>query len=214
MSNWNEIKNNIAELNNITKLSPKDNKPLDNELIMCLFCNKINLKYRYKPYYEVPFMDYTTRMFDTLSNENKNFFIEANKDKMINIYINSIKNVLITQIDIFNRSEKINSSINKDFNIDINLLLISAIDNLTIDKYKKLSEFLYDIDVKYLEMAKESIINSNKNKTLDIMIFGIIMPEHFLNNNIYNINQSYINIFLIIIIILLLIVLFMKIIHD
>jgi hypothetical protein len=52
MSNWNKIKNNIAELNNITKLSPKDNKPLDNELIMCLFCNKINLKYRYKPYYD------------------------------------------------------------------------------------------------------------------------------------------------------------------
>lgn len=213
MSNWNEIKNNIAELNNITKLSPKDNKPLDNELIMCLFCNKINLKYRYKPYYEVPFMDYTTRMFDTLSNENKNFFIEANKDKMINIYINSIKNVLITQIDIFNRSEKINSNINKDFNIDINLLLISAIDNLTIDKYKKLSEFLYDIDVKYLEMAKESIINSNKNKTLDIMIFGIIIPERFLNINNNN-YQSYINVFLIIIIILLLIVLFKKMPRD
>jgi hypothetical protein len=208
MSNWNEIKNNIAELNNMTKQSPKDNKPLDNEFIMCLFCNKINLKYRYKPYYEVPFMEYTTRMFDTLSNENKNFFIEASKDNMINTYINSIKNVLITQIDIFNRSEKINSSINKDFNIDINLLLISAIDNLTIQKYKKLSEFLYDIDIKYLEMAKESIINSNKNKPLDVMIFGIIMPEHF--SNINNVNQSYINIFLIIIIILLLIYLFMK----
>jgi hypothetical protein len=199
MSKWDEIKNNIGELNNTTKQSPVDNKPLDNELIMCLFCNKINLKYRYKPYYEVPFIDYTTRMFNTLSYENSNFFIEANKDTMINIYINSIKNVITLQMNIFNKSLD-----NNNINIDINLLLISAIDNLDIIKYKKMSKMLYDIDIKYLDFAKESIINSNKNKSLDVMVYGIDIKETFSNNNINN-NQLYINIFLIIILIILII---------
>jgi hypothetical protein len=201
MSNWDGIKKNISELNNTTKQSPVDNKTLDNELIMCLFCNKINLKYRYKPYYEVPFIDYTTRMFNTLINENTNFFIEANKDSMINTYIESIKNVIKTQMDILNKNKSVDIN---NINIDLNLLLLSAIDNLDMNKYKKLSKMLYEIDIKYLDFAKESIINSNKNKSLDVMVYGIELKETFLNN--INNNQLYINIFLIIILIILIII--------
>ena len=73
-------------------------------------------------------------------------------------------------------------------------------------KYKILSEMLYNIDnqgSKYLDYAKESIINSNKNMSLDKMIYGIDIPEHFnnVNNNNYNIN-----IILIILIILLILI--------
>ena len=39
MSDWSKIKNNISELEGNNKLSPLDKKPLDNELVMCLFCN-------------------------------------------------------------------------------------------------------------------------------------------------------------------------------
>ena len=173
---------------------------------MCLFCNKINLKYRYKPYYEVPFIDYTTRMFNTLMNENTNFFIEANKDSLINIYIDSIKNVIKTQMDILNKNKSVDIN---NINIDLNLLLLSAIDNLDMKKYKILSKMLYEIDMKYLDFAKESIINSNKNKSLDIIVYGIELKETFLNNNINN-NQLYINILLIIILIILIILIIIK----
>lgn len=190
MSDWNNIKYNIAEINNITKKSPVDSSPLNNEYIMSLFINKINLKYRFEPYYEVPFVEYTTRLFNKLNYENKNFFIEANKDNMINIYINSIKNILTTQFNIYNKSKK---EIN--INIDTNLLLISALQNLNLIKYNKLSQMLYEVDKKYLDLSKESIINTNKNISLDKMVYGIDMPkvsEHF------DFNFNCINCFLII----------------
>jgi hypothetical protein len=210
MSNWDIIKNNISELNNKTRLSPIDKKPLNNELVMCLFCNKINLKYRFEPYYEVPFIDYTTRMFNTIINDkiDDNFFDVAKKDKLINEYINSIKNVIITKINIafendpeFKKKYE-NKNINDIIkNVDINLILVSAIDNLNMDKYKILSKMLYNIDKKYLDYAKESIINSNKNISLDRIIYKIDIPEHFNNN--YNNNNI---IFIILIIILILII--------
>jgi hypothetical protein len=233
MTDWDTIKNNIAEFNGTNKLSPIDNKPLDNELIMCLFCNKINLKYRFEPYYEVPFIEYTTRIFDTIlgsdyiDNETKpepdtepdtepeNFFDIAIKDKQINIYINSIKNVILTQIRIMSKDHP---NILKDNNIDtilnnfdINLILISALENLDMRKYKILSKMLYNKDNlgnKYLDYAKESIINSNKNISLDKMVYGIDLPENFYNN--VNYNNLYINIFLIIIIIIIIIINYLR----
>lgn len=211
MSDWNKIKNKLSELNTKTILNPIDKKPLDNELVMCLFCNKINLKYRFEPYYEVPFIDYTTRMFNTIIYDNidDNFFTVASSDKLINTYINSIKNVLITKINIAFQN---NPDLKKDYNInnfdkntDKNLILVSAIDNLNMDKYKKLSEMLYNIDNKYLDYAKESIINSNKNMSLDKMLYGIDIPEHFINT-INNRSFYIINIILIIIIVLIILI--------
>jgi hypothetical protein len=211
MSDWDKIKNKVSELNTKTILNPIDKKPLDNELVMCLFCNKINLKYRFEPYYEVPFVDYVTRMFNTIINDNidDNFFTVASSDKLINTYINSIKNVLITKINIaFQNNPDLkkqyeNKNINDIIkNVDVNLILVSAIDNLNIDKYKKLSEMLYNIDNKYLDYAKESIINSNKNMSLDKMLYGIDIPEQFVNTN----NFNYINIILIILIIIIILI--------
>lgn len=218
MTDWNIIKNNIAELNGINKLSPVDNKPLDNELIMCLYCNKVNLKYRFMPYYEVQFIEYTTRIFDTTINNN-DFFDMAIKDKQINIYINSIKNVILTQLRIMSKDNpEIIDNLIKENNIDkskediyniilndidINLILVSALENLDMRKYKILSEMLYNKNSKYLDYAKESIINSNKNISLDKMVYGIDLPEHFNNVNLnYNL---YINILLIIIMIIIII---------
>lgn len=240
MINWDEIKNNIGELNGKNILSPIDNKPLDNELIMCLFCNKINLKYRFEPYYEIPFIEHTTRIFDTVISgfnediltstslidnfkNNNNFFDVAKNDNMITTYILSIKNTIITQIKIATKTDpdKIKKMINEpdistnDVDIydyitnkfDINLLLISALENMDLRKYKILSEMLYNIDnqeSKYLDYAKESIINSNKNISLDKMMYGFNLPtkkdfEFFTNNS----NIMYINLILIIIIILI-----------
>jgi hypothetical protein len=268
MINWNEIKNNIGELNGNNILSPKDNKPLDNELIMCLFCNKINLKYRFEPYYEIPFIEYNTRIFDTVIsgfdednitsssvsttstsvlNENniistslssselidnfkntKNFFDVAKNDKMIITYILSIKNIIITQIKIVTKSdpEKIKKLINEpnintnDINIydyitnnfDINLILVSALENMDLRKYKILSEMLYNIDNKYLDYAKESIINSNKNISLDKMVYKFDLPtkkdfEFFTNNS----NYIYINFILILLIVLIFIIFILQI---
>jgi hypothetical protein len=234
MSDWDKIKNDIAKLDNKTKLSPIDNKPLDNELIMCLFINKVNLKYRFEPYYEVPFIDYTTRMFNTIIDnyENRidvvNFFYFAKKDAMIKTYIESIKNTLITKIRIDENnkpdikkyiSDLIKENNNTDKyqiydiikkNVDINLILVSALENLDMRKYKILSKMLYNIDNqgnKYLDYAKESIINSNKKISLDKMVFGIDLQEKF--NNIENFSnnskKSYLNWLLILIILLLII---------
>jgi hypothetical protein len=244
MINWDEIKNNIGELNGNNILSPIDNKPLNNELIMCLFCNKINLKYRFEPYYEIHFIEYNTRIFNTVisgfyennnstssSNKNfknndieyKNFFDVVKKEKMITTYILSIKNIIITQIKIATKSEpdKIKKLINEqninnidiyDYitnKFDINLILVSALDNMDLIKYKILSEMLYNIDNKYLDYAKESIINSNKNMSLDEMVYGFNLPtktdiEMFANNSII----LYINYLLIILIIIILILIF------
>jgi hypothetical protein len=255
MSNWDEIKNNIAELNGNNKLSPIDNKPLDNELIMCLFCNKVNLKYRFQPYYEVPFIEYTTRIFDTTvgsdyiyssedattsilsekykksekpehfeKEEHNDFFEIAKKEPQIITYITSIKNVILTQIRIVSKKNPdIINNLIKDKNIDtskediydiilnkfdINLILVSALENLDMRKYKILSKMLYNEDNKYLDYAKESIINSNKTISLDKMVYGIDLPddskiENFNNNS--NSNNLYINFFLILIIILIII---------
>ena len=82
MINWDEIKNNIGELNGENILSPIDNKPLDNELIMCLFCNKINLKYRFEPYYEIPFIEYNTRIFKN-SNETARLSFFNSSDQLV-----------------------------------------------------------------------------------------------------------------------------------
>ena len=254
MINWDAIKNNIGELNGNNILSPIDNKPLNNELIMCLFCNKINLKYRFEPYYEIPFIEYNTRIFDTVIsgfyennnstsslNENnnstsslndsfknndieyKNFFDVAKNEKMITTYILSIKNIIITQIKIATKSDpdKIKKLINEqninnidiyDYitnKFDINLILVSALDNMDLRKYKILSEMLYNIDNKYLDYAKESIINSNKNMSLDEMVYGFNLPtktdiEMFANNS----TILYINYLLIILIIIILILIF------
>ncbi len=235
MSDWDKIKNNIAKLNGVTKLSPIDKEPLDNELIMCLFINKVNLKYRFQPYYEVPFLDYTTRMFNTVidnyenRNDVENFFIVANKDEMINTYIDSIKNILITQIklDANNKPnikayiadliEENNYNTNKDkvfdlikSNFDINLILCSALEFLDMRKYKILSKMLYNIDNKYLDYAKESIINSNNIKSLEQMIYGFNITEHMSINNIETFGYSYINFILIIILFLLFIYITLK----
>jgi hypothetical protein len=202
ITNWDDIKNNIAELNGINKLSPIDKTPLNNELIMCLFCNKINLKYRFQAYYEVPFLDYTTRMFNTLINENNNFFIEASKDLLLKEYIDSINNTIKTKIYTINKSENTDYNLN----IDTNLLLISALENLDMNKYKILSKLLYEMDVKYLDYAKESIINSNKNKSLDKMVYGIdVLNNAFEIFSNHSVSSSYLNYFLIIIIFLLII---------
>lgn len=280
MINWDEIKNNIGELNQQnginTKMSPIDNKPLNNELIMCLFCNKINLKYRFESYYEVSFIEYATRIFDSVlgddyidssdelktkmvckticesspegteipitqknsenseeSGEKENFendklnnyFEVARKDPLIKTYIDSIKNVILTQLKI---SVKKNPDIIKDISrennlditkndiyefvvdkIDTNLLLISALENLDMRKYKILSKMLYNIDndgYKYLDYAKESIINSNKNISLDKMVFGFDLPKKFnITENFSSSNNLYLNWVLIIIILLLII---------
>jgi hypothetical protein len=232
MSDWNDIKNKISYLNDKTKLSPIDKKPLDNELIMCLFINKVNLKFRFEPYYEVPFLDYTTRMFNTVIDnyENRtnveNFFEVAKKDTMIKTYIDSIKNTLITKIkiDAINKpdikkyiSDLINQNNNKNKeeildliinNFDINLILCSALEFLDMRKYKILSKMLYNVDnqgYKYLDYAKESIINSNKNKSLDQIVFGINITEHMSRNIKENFGGYHINFILIIILFLLLI---------
>ena len=276
MTDWDTIKNNIAELNGNNKLSPIDNKPLDNELIMCLFCNKVNLKYRFEPYYEVPFIEYTTRIFESIlgydesiksdkivcktvckssseleleledstsssiiptettsqelstvvtemqeyfdKEEQKNFFEVAKKEPQIKIYIDSIKNVILTQIRISVKKnpdiiKEQNIDTNKDDiydtilnNVDVNLLLVSALENLDMRKYKILSKMLYNQGNKYLDYAKESIINSNKNISLDKMVYGIdlINIEHFNNINV-NSNNLYLNLFLILIIIIIVI---------
>ena len=240
MINWNEIKNNIGELNGNNILSPIDNKPLDNELIMCLFCNKINLKYRFEPYYEIPFIEYNTRIFNTIisifyednnitsidnfknnDDEYKNFFDVAKNKKMISTYLLYIKNTIITQIKIATKSDpdKIKKLINEtninnndiyDYitnKFDINLILVSALDNMDLSKYKILSEMLYNIDNKYLDYAKESIINSNKNMSLDEMVYGFNLPtktdiEMFANNS----TILYINYLLIILIIIIILI--------
>ncbi len=238
-SNWDKIKNNIAELNGEIKLSPIDKNPLDNELIMCLFINKVNLKYRFEPYYEVPFLDYATRMFNTVIDnyENRkpedieNFFDVAKKDTMIKTYIDSIKNVLITKLQIEsrtnedikrsmdnilkegsknNRMQALNIIINR---FDINLILCSALEFLDMRKYKILSKMLYNINKTYLDYAKESIINSNKNKTLDEIVYGI----NFNSSNTISttnikegFNNNHINFVLIIILFILLIFITLK----
>jgi hypothetical protein len=238
MSDWDKIKNDIAELNGNNKLSPLDNKPLDNELIMCLFCNKVNLKYRFEPYYEVPFIEYTTRIFDSIlgydyldDKEQQNFFEVAKKDPQIITYINSIKNVILTQIRIISKK---NPDIIKDQNIDsnkediydsilnkfdINLILVSALENLNMRKYKILSKMLYNSgkqDTNYLDYAKESIINSNKNISLDKIVYGIDLSnkynniEHFNNNS----NNLYLNFFLILIMILIMIMITVNYLHT
>ncbi len=234
MSDWDKIKNDISELDGKNKLSPIDKKPLDNELIMCLFINKVNLKYRFEPYFEVPFLDYTTRMFNTVIDnyearkpeDIKNFFDVAKKDTMIKVYIDSIKNTFITMIRIESRDNptikkyisdiiKEKNDINKDEifdiienRIDINLILCSALEFLDMRKYKILSKMLYNQDNKYLDYAKESIINSNKNKTLDEIVYGI----NFNSSNTISttnikegFNNNHINFVLIIILFILLI---------
>jgi hypothetical protein len=234
MSDWDKIKNNIAILDEKTKLSPIDKKPLDNELIMCLFINKVNLKYRFEPYYEVPFLDYTTRMFNTVIDdyENRtdveNFFDVAKKDTMIKIYINSIKDTLITKFQIESRDKpdiknyiddliKENNNINRNeiFDIirnkfDINLILCSALEFLDMRKYKILSNMLYNQGSKYLDYAKESIINSNKNKSLDQIVYGINITEHMFGVILENFGNSQTNFILIIILLILLIYLTLK----
>jgi hypothetical protein len=234
MSDWDKIKNNIAILDEKTKLSPIDKKPLDNELIMCLFINKVNLKYRFEPYYEVPFLDYTTRMFNTVIDdyENRtdveNFFDVAKKDTMIKIYINSIKDTLITKFQIESRDKpdiknyiddliKENNNINRNeiFDIirnkfDINLILCSALEFLDMRKYKILSKMLYNQGSKYLDYAKESIINSNKNKSLDQIVYGINITEHMFGVILENFGNSQTNFILIIILLILLIYLTLK----
>ncbi len=237
MSDWDKIKNDIAMLDEKTRLSPIDKKPLDNELIMCLFINKVNLKYRFEPYYEVPFIDYTTRMFNTVIDnyENRtdveNFFDVAKNDTMIKIYINSIKDTLITKFQIESRDKpdvknyiadliKENNNINRNeiFDIirnkfDINLILCSALEFLDMRKYKILSKMLYNLDnqgYKYLDYAKESIINSNKNKSLDQIVYGINITEHMSGIIKENFNNPQINFTLIIILLLLLIYLTLK----
>ncbi len=222
---WENIKKNISELNGNTKLSPIDKTPLNNELIMCLFCNKINLKYRFEPYYEVPFIDYTTRIFETVINlkDGTNFFEVAKKEALIKTYIESIKNVILTQIKISTKNDmkKLNELINnvildKDQNIydyilskfDINLILVSAIENLDMEKYKILSKMLYNQNSLYLDYAKESIINSNKKISLDKMTYGIDLPQNkteLFSNNINYSNNLYLNSILIIIVLLVII---------
>ncbi len=217
MSNWEEIKNQISELDGVSKKSPTDGSLLNNELIMCLFINKINLKYRFKPYYEPPFIDYCNRFFNNTVDEN--VFIKAYNDKMIKKYIESIIDVLKTKILIAykNSTEKsIKSSSSTStktilsgpttipsssssildgidlLNVDYLLIYCSALENLDLNKYKKLSKMLYEIDTEYLDFAKESIINSNKELSLDKIMFGIDIPEKF--ENFENIENSFINI--------------------
>ncbi len=230
MSDWDKIKNDISELDGKNKLSPIDKKPLDNELIMCLFINKVNLKYRFEPYFEVPFLDYTTRMFNTVIDnyearkpeDIKNFFDVAKKDTMIKVYIDSIKNTFITMIRIESRDNptikkyisdiiKEKNDINKDEifdiienRIDINLILCSALEFLDMRKYKILSKMLYNQDNKYLDYAKESIINSNKNKSLDQMVFGINIEKNTdsIKEGFNNINFNFILIVLLFILVI------------
>ncbi len=57
-------------------------------------------------------------------------------------------------------------------NIDV-ILLAAAVPEITnLDKYRYLAKLLYEKDDKYLEYAKESIINNNENISLDKMVLG------------------------------------------
>jgi hypothetical protein len=169
---WDIIKDEICVFNGNTRNSPATGKPLTNEETIALFINKVHLKYKYEPYIETIFVEIVTRKLDESIDENTNFFIEASKDNFINTTIENLTEIIRTKVDLFNRSLKITHSSIDVIDIDKNMILISALSNLTLEKYKILAKMLYESNDYYLKYAKESIINSNEKLSLDYLLYG------------------------------------------
>ncbi len=221
-NSWNTIKNNISEINGITKPSSfKSTKTYTNEDIMVMFIFKLNDRYRYSSLVD----------FGLLNDLDK-LFIESydTKQNYLNYAIPKVENYIS---DIQKKIEEIKSSkdvktkplvfnVEKFFNeenkID-SVLLAAAVPQLTnLAKYRYLAKLLYEKDKKYLDLAKESIILDNSNISLDMMVLGtdnitrkkqIKSVEHFNNKNCSNFSNILI-INILIICFLLILILYVK----
>lgn len=235
MTTWESIKNMPAELNGEIKQSTKNpNKIYTNEEIMIMFLYKLNDRYRYSRLIDMGFQSDMDRLFLEGYEDKKNYidmgvvqidsyYLTSLKDKIAEI--KSDKDVIAIPL-LFKREQFTNGDIDR-------VLLVAAIPNINqgnnlgfnqgyiLEKYRYLAKLLYENNSKYLDYAKESIINNNINTSLDKMVFGVDGITRLENKKQTPIEQFYNScnklthgLFVIWIILLLLILLFSNKIKD
>ncbi len=187
MATWESVKDLQAELNGVVKKSTKDpNKIYTNEQIMIMFLFKLNDRYRYSRLIDMGVQSDMDRLFLEGYEDKKNY-IDMGVMQLDNYYLTSLKDKIaeiksekdVTAIPlIFRREQFSNGDIDK-------VLLVAAIPEINrgnnmgfnqgynLDKYRYLAKILYENNSKYLDYAKESIINNNENTSLDKMVFGV-----------------------------------------
>jgi predicted nucleic-acid-binding protein len=187
MTTWESIKDLQAEINGVVQKSTKNpNKIYTNEEIMIMFLFKLNDRYRYSRLIDMGVQSDMDRLFLEGYEDKKNY-IDMGVMQVDNYYLNSLKEKIaeiksdkdVTAIPlIFRREQFTNGEIDK-------VLLVAAIPQINqgnnmgfnqgyiLDKYRYLAKLLYENNSKYLEYAKESIINHNTNISLDKMVFGV-----------------------------------------
>jgi hypothetical protein len=216
MTSWESIKDMTAEINGINKRSSFNNDKLyTNEEIMMMFIFKLNDKYRYSSLVSLGMINDCDKTFVQTYETNDNYLKYA-VPKMNN-YIPDIKNKIkeiINEKDVKFKPlifimDKFTNNINNNNNIkiDTNLLAVAVPELTNLNKYRYLAKLLYDTDSKYLDYAKESIINENKNISLDKMVFGIDLSnvEKFSNKHKYT-NSTDRMLYLIIIILIIIVI--------
>jgi hypothetical protein len=219
INSWDNIKNNIAEINGTTMESSNiPNKIYTNEDIMVMFIFKLNDRYRYSSLVDLGLLSNMDKIFIETYNSKINYYDYA--VPRVENYISDIKNK-IQEIkstkDVKSKPLIFNLENFEDLKID-SYLLATAIPELTnLAKYRYLAKLLYEKDKTYLDLAKESIINENKNISLDMMVLGTdnitkktvttYVTEHFNNPELLS-NRYNVMIILIICIILLIIMFF------
>ncbi len=178
MNSWENIKNNIAKKNGVEmKSSNIRNKIYTNEDIIIMFIFKLNDRYRYSSLIDLGLINDMDKLF-TESYDTKTNYYKYAIPKVYN-YIDSIKNK-INQIknekDVKNKPLIFNVEhffATTEYNIDTTLIATATPRLSDLAKYRYLAKLLYEKDKKYLDYALESIINNNKNTSLDMMVLGV-----------------------------------------
>jgi hypothetical protein len=172
---WDDIKNLPAEINGKNKHSTNDpDKIYNNEEIMIMFIYKLNDRYRYSRIVDMGVQGDMDRLFLEGYIDNKNYLDLAEK-QIDNYFLTNLKKQIqeiiskkdIKKIPLIFKRETFDNN-----DIDV-ILLAAAVPEITnLDKFRYLAKLLYEKDNKYLEYAKESIINYNQNISLDKMVLG------------------------------------------
>ncbi len=171
---WEDIKNLPAEINGKVKHSTTEpDKIYNNEQIMIMFIFKLNDRYRFSKIVDIGMQSAMDNLFLEGYIDNKNYLDLAEK-QMDNYFLDNLQKQIqeiinkkdVRKIPLIFKRETFEN------NIDV-ILLAAAVPEITnLDKYRYLAKLLYEKDDKYLEYAKESIINNNENISLDKMVLG------------------------------------------
>ncbi len=201
LDSWEYIKNNVADINGNTMTSSTvSNLTYTNEDIMVMFIFKLNDRYRYSSLVDLGLLSDMDKIFTETYDSKTNYYDYAVPS--VENYISDIQNKINeikSEKDVKSKPLIFNvEAFYEDLKID-SYLLATAIPQLTnLAKYRYLAKLLYEKDKKYLDLAKESIINQNNNVSLDMMVLGTddvtkvsVTPtttsiEHFNNEHFNN----------------------------